>query len=338
MKASAATLWFCGPYLVGVKSLLLSAALLLPLASAQGAPPITGAAPMLSLSAPVGTGVEYQTTTTSRTAVSNVQVTALPGSDASAEDLADIKRSLLAGMAGAGNVTVKGKLFYRVTGRDAGGNVTLLSSVVQSVPGQPPVTLKITQTVARDGAVGGLKFESDNAALNAAFAGLDPQKLQELAGQNNANLAGVYGQPLVKGQPRSQTVTLDATGLLSGLLGAFASQAELPALFGQIQSTPLQVTTVTTYGGLNAQGLHTFTQSSKYDRWQVKLGGSGDLPAMNFELAGGGASGTQTYRKDGLPGPLTQKTGQTLNMTVEMDGVQVALTMTVDQSVTATLR
>lgn len=319
-----------------MKALLLSAVMLLPLASAQGTAPST--APVLTLSAPVGTQVEYQTTTTSRTAVSNVQVTALPGSDASAEDLADIKRSLSAGMAGAGNVSVKGKLFYRVTGRDAGGNVTLLSSVVQSVPGQPPVTIKITQTVARNGAVSGLKVQSDNSAVNAAFARLDSKTLQQLADQNSSNFAGVYGQPLMKGQPRSQTVTLDATGLLSGLLGAFASQADLPQLFGQIQSTPLQVTSVTTYGGLNAQGLHAFTQSSKYDRWQVKLGGSGDLPAMNFELAKGGASGTQTYRKDGLPGPLTQKTGQTINMTVEMDGVQVALTMTVDQSVTASLR
>ncbi|GGL73385.1 hypothetical protein GCM10010840_09300 [Deinococcus aerolatus] len=319
-----------------MKALLLSAVMLLPLASAQRATP-AASAPVLSLSAPVGTQVEYQTTT-SRTAVSNVQVTALPGSDTSAEELADIKRNLSAGTAGAGNVTVKEKLFYRVTGQDAGGNVTLVSSVVQSVPGQPPMTFRITQTVARDGAVSGLKFESDNAALNAAFAGLDGQKLQELASQSNASLAGVYGRPLVQGQPRPQTATLDVTGLLSGLLGAFASQADLPQLFGQIQSTPLRVTTITTYGGPNAQGLHTFTQSSKYDRWQVKLGGSGALPAMNIELAGGGASGTQTYRKDGLPGPPTQKTQQTMNMTVVMNGVQVALTMTINQSVTAAMR
>ena len=320
-----------------MKTLFLSAVMLLPLASAQGSTP-AASVPVLTLSAPLGTQVEYQTTTTSRTVVSNVQVTALPGSDTSAEELADLKRTLSAGMGGAGNLTVKGKLFYRMTGRDAGGNVTLLSSVVQSVPGQPAMTLRITQTVARDGAVSGLKFESDNAALNAAFAGLDGQKLQELASQNNANLAGIYGRPLVQGQPRSQTATLDATGLLSGLLGAFAAQADLPQLFGQIQATPLKVTTITTYGGLNAQGLHTFTQSSKYDRWQIKLGGSGNLPAMNFELAGGQASGTQTYRKDGLPGPLTQQIQQTMNMTVVMAGVQVALTMTIDQSVVAALR
>ncbi|GGO28885.1 hypothetical protein GCM10008949_21850 [Deinococcus humi] len=267
-----------------------------------------------------------------------MQVTALPGSAASADELATIRRSVMAGMAGAQAVTVKGKVFYRVTGRDAGGNVTLLSSVVQNVPGQPPVTLRITQTLARNGAVSGLKVESDTPALNAAFAGLASEKLQELANQNGANFAAVYGQPLVVNQPRSQTVTVDATGLLSGLLGAFASQAELPELFGQIQSTPLQLTTVTTYGGLNAQGLHTFAQTSRYDRWKINVGGSADLPRFEVEMTDGQASSTQIYRKDGLPGPSSQTSRQMLNMTVAIEGVQVSLTMTIDQSVTMTLR
>ncbi|MDV6374574.1 hypothetical protein [Deinococcus arenicola] len=332
-----------------MKTLLLSALLLLPIASAQTATPAlpvttpaTTAAPtaaaVLTLSAPVGTQVELMTTTVSRTNISNVQVMALPGSEVSAADLADIKRSISAGMGGVGAVTVKGKQFYRVTARDANGNVTLLSSVVQNVPGQPPVTIKITQTVVWDGAVSGLKIQSDNPAVNAAFSGLAGEKLQELADQNGSNFAGVYGQPLAKGQPRSETITLDASNILSGALGVFAAQEETLGLMDQVQSTPLRVMTTTTYGGLNVQGLHTFTQSSKYDRWNIKLGGGDGVPSVDVELADGQASGTQTYRQDGLPGPTTQKVRQVMNMTLEAEGVQVKLTLTIDQSVTATLR
>ncbi len=124
----------------------------------------------------------------------------------------------------------------------------------------------------------GLKVESDTPALNAAFVGLASEKLRDLANQNGANFAGVYGQPLVVNQPRSQTVMVDATGPLSGLLGAFASQAEVLELFGQIESMPLRHTTVTTYGGLNAQGLQTFVQTSRYDRRKMNVRGGTDLP------------------------------------------------------------
>ncbi len=58
------------------------------------------AAPLvLTLGDPVGTQVELQTTT-SQTGSSNLQVTVLSGSAASADQLAAIKRRLLAGMAG----------------------------------------------------------------------------------------------------------------------------------------------------------------------------------------------------------------------------------------------
>lgn len=357
MNAGAATLSVGSPYPERMKVLLLSAALLLPVASAQVTIPATppaapstpvapavpvapaapASAPTLSLSAPVGTGLELATTTTSRTTISNVQVTALPGSGVSAAELDAIRNSVPASLAGGEATTVSGNLFYRVTNRDANGSVTLLTTTVQGVPGQPPVSLKITQTLGPNGAVGGLKFESDNPALQAVLAGLSAEKLRELAGQNGSNFAGIYGQPLVQGQPRMQTAELDATGMLSGMFSAFAGQAGAQDLFGQVQSTPLRVTTTITYGGLNAQGLHTFASSGRYGPWQIKAGG-GDFPGFDVELSEGQVSGTQTYRADGLPGPATQNPKMVMNMTMELEGVRLKLTMTIEQTVAAKLR
>jgi hypothetical protein len=317
-----------------MKALLLSAVLLLPVAFAQGTAP-AASAPVLTLSAAVGESVELLTTMTSRTTLSNVQVTALPDSDRTADELAEIRKDVMAGMGNGTNTTANGNLSYRVTDRTADGSATLVTTTAQSEPGEPPISLKITQTLARDGRVSGLKFESDNEILRAALASYTADTLRRLADQGGYSFSGVYGQPLTPGQSYSQSHKLDVSALLSGLFSAFASQAELPDLFGQVQSSPLSFITATTYGGLDARGLHSFIQNSTFNSWSFRVGGSGKMPTIAVDLAQGRVSGTQTYRSDGLPGPSIQKIHLVLNLAMEMEGVQLKATMTADQTVTA---
>ncbi|CAM3638363.1 hypothetical protein [Deinococcus frigens] len=319
-----------------MKPLLLFAALLFSAASAQ-VRSLSTPVPVLTLSAPVGTSLELVTTTTSRTTFSNVRVTALPGSDRSADELAEIRKAVTAGIGPGARTTASGKLLCRVTGRAADGSVTLLTSTIQSEPGEMPISLEITQTVARDGRISGLKFGSDNEILNAALARYTADRLEQLADQNGYNFSGVYGQPLTPGQAYSQNHKMTISGVLSGLFSAFASQAELPELFSKVQASPLSATTITTYGGLNAQGLHAFSQNSKLSPWTVETGGVGEMSSFSIDLTGARVRGTHTYRADGLPGPSTQHTHLVMNLAIETEGVQVKVTMTANQTTIAKL-
>lgn len=310
---------------------LLPALLLVSAATAQVAAP---GPPVLTLSAPVGASVELRTSTSSRLRLEDVQVSARPAQGVTQADLNRLKNSFNSGQA-AQTTTVSGKAFYRVASRDTGGAAVLVSTVVQTMTGQPPLTLRISQTVAPSGETGGMKIESDDPRLKAVLAQLTPEKIEQLVAQTGPSLKGVYGQALVPGTSSEQTVTLDMQGMMGPLFSALAGAdgTEPP----QVQVTPLSVTTRTTYQGLSAQGLHTFTTRASAQDWQMELEGEGDTPGMTMSLSALEASGTQTFRQGGLPGPGQQSMTMTMLMDMTIGGAQVSLTMTMEQRTATTL-
>lgn len=314
-------------------------------ASVQPVPaPATSSPAVLTLNAPVGSSVELQSIITSRITVDNVQVSAVPGSKVSQSKLNTVRREMTQAMQkmnGASTQAIRGKVFYKVASRDAAGNTVLVTTVVANIPSVPSggkapkmatTTLKTTQTVAPDGKVSNLSIDSDNPQLSALYRSFSPERLQQLADQNGANFGGIYGVPLVTGQPRTTTASLDAQSMMAGLLSAVAGP-QGQEVFGKVQASPLTVTTSNTYTGQNAQGQYTFATSSQFADWRVTLSGKGRAPTIAMQLAQAQASGQSVYMPSGLPVASEQKTDMQMKMTLTLEGIQIAMQMTIDQGV-----
>lgn len=289
-------------------------------------------APVLRLTAPVGTSAEYVTTVSTRVTVSDVRVSAVPGGGATEADLNDVRRAF-AGNAGTLNrtQTQSGKAFYRVAGRRPDGSVRLVTTLVQGGAGAPAVTLSITQDLSPAGRGSNFSITSPDPQLAHALSALDDPQIQALTTQSGA--ATIYGTPLVAGQPRTTTATVDTQALLGGLIGALTGGA-----LGQVEASPLSVTTTTTYRGSGPQGETRFGTRAAAGRWTFRVAGGPGTPELAFELSGLDASGTSSYRRDGLPGAATLRQQLRLNATLRQDGVQVRLAMTLDQTVELTPR
>ena len=314
------------------------------LLSFAGAQTTTSTTPTtLQLTAPVGSIVELRTVNTSRMTVSDIQVTAKPGGKASPAQVEEARRAMqdgLGAMNKAGTTTVNGKAFYKVAGRDAAGNITLINSIVQTMPATAGkkaenLTIRITQVISPDGQASGLKMESDQPQVNAMFKNLTPEKLQQMTKDMSGNDQSIYTMPLQQGTPRTTTVSLDMQDLMNTLIGSLAGP-KAGALFGSINSTPLTITSTTNYQGLNAAGQHAFTTSSEAADWKLSLSSQDKSVPMNIkaEILSNQSSGTSTYATTGLPVTLDQKTNMNMKMTMEMDDIQVSMIMTIDQTMT----
>lgn len=309
----------------------LLTALLLAANPAQAAPAT------LTLSAPVGTSVTLSTRSETRVVIGDVRASRVPGAKVTDAQLQQAQREFSQGVASANqSAAVGGQLTSKVTGRSPDGTTTLVSSVTQQVPGQAAVVIRVTQRVSPSGAVSGLKLDSDNPQLRAAFARLSPAQLQQFAGQQGA-ASGVYGQPLTPGNTRSRTVTQDVQALIGNMVAAVAGPQGAAELGGKVQATPLTVTARTTYTGRTAQGLHAFSFTSAAKNWQVRVGG-GQVPAVGVTLRDLSATGTQTYTAGGLPGPGTTRSTTRMEMVTEMNGIRMTFTMTLNQTMTMTAR
>ncbi|MEF2277124.1 hypothetical protein V3W47_02360 [Deinococcus sp. YIM 134068] len=303
--------------------------------------PVTAATPgaaTLTLTAPVGTLAEFVTTTRTRLTLEDVQVTRADGTAPSEAELAELRRGVQEVLGRAGTQTSVLKTFYRVEERAPDGTVTLVNTVVTDVPGQGPLSIRIVQTVAPDGAVNVTRLESDNPLVQSALSGLSPEALRSQTGSGSSDLTGVYGRAFPVGQPVTRTVTVDAQALLGGLLGAIAAGlggGQNP--LGGVQASPLTTTTVTTYRGPNPAGLRVFETRSTSGDWTLELGGgAAGFPRVRLELLGGSRSdGLSLYRPDGLPVGNTQT--QTLRMRVGVtppDGERLTMLVRLEQSVT----
>ncbi len=292
-------------------------------------------APVLLLTAPVGSGVELVMTQTTQMKVKDVQVTAAPGSKLSEAQLNDIRRGLADSVAkGMPAQSVPGKLFVKVTGRDANGQTTLLTTLVQNVAGVGPMTLRATQLVGPDGKVTFRSMESDNPQVAGVLKAMTPEKMQSYATQNGTDIASVYGKPLLVGETRTATSTLDAQGLFQSLFAVAG-----PDTFAKVAASPLNVTTAVTYKGQNAQKQLTFETLTQLGAWQLdtttKMGaGAAESMKMNIALQGATGKSTAAYRPDGLPVSQNTSMNMDMRMTMQMQGVQVRMTMNINQTIT----
>ncbi|MFC5848416.1 hypothetical protein [Deinococcus petrolearius] len=188
---------------------------------------------------------------------------------------------------------------------------------------------------------GGGATEADLNAARRAFAGgagaLDRTQVQ----QGKAFLRVAGRQPdgpvrlvttLVQGGAGSPAVTVDTQALLGGLIGPLTGGA-----LGQLRASPLSVATTTTYRGSGPQGQAQFDTRAA-GRWTFRTAGGPKSPELTFELSDLNASGTASYRRDGLPEAATQRQRLRLNATFRQGGVQVQLVMTLDQTVSLTPR
>lgn len=300
-----------------MRRLLLTALLLLPapaLAGGQEGPPpaaprTAATAPVLRLTAPVGTTVNLVTETVSRTELESVEV--------QGDDAAEVEAAVREGLGGAGTQRASGQASTRVQSRGADGSVVLQDTVLVPLPDGREVTLRVVQTLHPDGRRTGLRFEADDPTLQQVFAGLNAEQFQQqLAANDPTN--NLYGFPLVPGQSRTATATVDAqallTGLFSGLIGAGA--ADVPA----VQASPMTARTTTTYRGLNAACQHVFESSSTFAPWSFQFGNGADGPEFRAELLSQGSRSATTtlFRADGLTAGGTQR--QTLRMRVTTTG------------------
>jgi len=279
--------------------------------------------------------LELVTSVKSQYTVEDVQISGKGGTKSSAAELTQFRAQMQQGLGAAQTLT--GKTFFRVQGRAADGTTTLLASTALSLPGQPAMTIRLTQTVAPDGAAQITRAESDNPQLQAVLSTLSPEALK-VQFSKGSDLSEVYGQPLTVGQPRTRIGTLDGQALMGGLAASMGSAAAL----GKIKASPLTVQSTTTYQGVNAAGQYVFNLRSTAQPWSLSLDGLGSesgLVSMNMELLDLAQSGQSLYRRDGLP--VAQTLTQTIRMrmttqTADIGQIQVVLRMT--QTITATSR
>lgn len=298
-------------------------------------------APVLTLNAPVGTVTELVSTTTTRMTVSDVSVTAAPGSKVTPAQVEEARRSIVQGteaLKKAGANTVTAKIFNKVTARDAAGNTTLLSTVVQPLPaaGKQParnLNIRFTQVIAPDGKISGMKVESDDAQVNRILQGFTPDRIQQMAEQNGNNFTGVYGRPLVTGQSYTNTTTMNMQELLGGIFSLMAGPQGAQA-FGDVQASPLKVTTTMTSRGQNARGETLLEGRSTFDSWKVSVNSKdADLPMqMSVTLLDAVQVSNTTYAQTGLPVNSKLNSTMKMNLVMVMDGVQVSMNMNMEQS------
>lgn len=333
-----------------MKAIFLTALLSGSLATAQTAPatstPVPPAvtapeAPVLTLSAPVGTATELVSTTTTRMTVSDVRVTAAPGSKATPAQVEEARRSIVQGteaLKKAGANTVTAKIFNKVTARDAAGNTTLLTTVVQPLPaaGKQParnLSIRYTQVIAPDGKISGTRVESDDAQVNRILQGFTPEKLQQMAEQNGNNFTGVYGRPLVTGETYTNTTTMNMQELLGSIFSLMAGPQGAQA-FGDVQASPLKVTTTLTSRGQNERGEILLDTDGTSAPWKFSVNSKdADLPLqMSITLLDAVNSGSVTYARTGLPVNSKLNSTMKMNLMMVMDDVQVSMNVNMEQT------
>ncbi|GMA15765.1 hypothetical protein E5F05_06285 [Deinococcus metallilatus] len=304
-----------------------------PSTAAPRAAPGTAATTTLRLTAQPGTTVELTANVKTQLTLEDVQVTKPGGQPASAAEVARLRADIQKGLSSGAAAVPSIRTLYKVQDRAADGTVTLLTSVVTSVPGQPPISLRLTQTVAPDGRTRITRVESDNPTVQAALQALPPDVLQAQANQGG-NLTDLYGQTFTVGQPRTQTRTVDAQALLGSMFGAMAASMGGGNPFSNLKATPLTVRTTITYRGMNAGGQRVFDTSSTAGAWTIELGDQTEPMHLKLELLDLTESGQSLYRPDGLPAGQTGTQTMRMRLTMtEPDGSQTQMLLRLNQNV-----
>ncbi|MDO4263296.1 MAG: hypothetical protein Q4C67_03785 [Deinococcus sp.] len=306
-----------------------------PSASVQAAPlAMTPAqAQVFLLTAPSGTSVTLRQTVQVQMELEDVQMTGSAAKEMSKSDIAELRQTL----AEAGNMPAEStELVMSVGEVFADGSRELVMSTTTEMPaesGMDDFTVRVIQRIAADGEVTGTRFESDNAEMQAAFAGMDDVDLSSM-GMNDAS---VYGMPLTPGFSKTSTTKVDMQALLgsvmAGMIGSMAegedAQAMAAEIISGVKSSPLVTTTKVTYTGTDAQGRHLFRTEATAQPWQLSmnLGEGNDAMNLNMELADLLQTQQATYRTDGLPVRLQDDATMRMKVDMAMDGGTMSMTM-----------
>ncbi|WP_261664222.1 hypothetical protein [Deinococcus sp. Marseille-Q6407] len=281
------------------------------------------------LTAPSGTSVTLRQTSKVQIELEDVQATGSAAKEMSQDDIKEM-RQMFAEMgdtevAPTDVVISVGQVF-------PDGSRELITSVTTQMPAESEMddfTLRVIQRIAADGRLTATRIESDNKEIQQTFAALSQDQLNNVSGGQDT---GVYGFPLVPGQSKTSTQTVDMQALLGGLMGGLVGSmsadlsedeaAEVQATFQNIKADPLTVTSVTTYRGTDAQGRYVFDAIGKAQPWKVSFSaqnpdGSGAMQT-NASITDLNVMGQSSYRANGLPSSLntTQEMRMRLNVTM----------------------
>ncbi|THF87718.1 hypothetical protein E7T09_00265 [Deinococcus sp. KSM4-11] len=289
----------------GSRMVLLVGSLLGGLAAAQ-APVRPGAA--------VGASSVGRLTTTTRVTISDVRASAVEGTAVDPATLAAIRRDL--GRAAPDwTLTLDGKAFTVVTARSA-QDITLRTTLVLAPEGGVAATARSTRTLGADGGSG-------------------PEQLEPIQGEAAPLPPGWPLDGAWSGGPVPLTGDLNAAPLLDLLLRALAGPDTRMALMQGVQAAPVPVATTSMPSAPDADGQQGTAIQRAYGPWTLTTGGQGTLPRVTFTLgsAVGEAqgTGTMTLRRDGLTQTTSSETRLPVHVTLVSRGVQVTLTLTIEQ-------
>ena len=276
----------------------------------------------LLLTARPGTYAEYTQVTQAGFKVLDMHLEAQPGKSVKPADLAAASKRLgdqRADMQQALNRSAaprSSKLFMKVL-PPQGVNTVLLGTSVLSVPDplrpgqQRAVSVRSTLTYDPAGKLLDLSISASDPQLDQVYKKLDIKTLIQSA--QTSGTTALYGTPLIQGTPQTQDVTLPMQGFMQGLAGIMGSQ-----IGGDVsaQASPLTMHVSTTYGGLNAQGQHTFSQTLSAEAWNVSLNLDGGQIAMKVPNMTGG--GSRVVRQDGFLQSGTTQQNMTIQMTLDL--------------------
>ncbi len=274
-------------------------------------------APVLMLTAKPGTYAEYTLTMQTGFKVSDMHLEAQPGKTVKPTDLAaenkkvQTQRSQLEHLMNKSAQTRRSKAFVRVL-PPQNGNTVLLNSLVLSTPDpqnpqkQRVVNARIIVSYDTSGKVVDVSASADDPQLDVFYKAMDLKTLVQTV--QTSGSTSLYGLPLVAGQPATSSITVPMQSVMSAMTALLGEQSSA-------QASPLMMHVTTSYGGLNAAGQHTFTQTVGADAWKMVLNVRGSRMAMQVSsLQGGGPS---AVRQDGLL--QNSQLTQNMNMQLQFD-------------------
>jgi len=261
---------------------------------------------VLTLTAPVGTLVTYDTVQTTRTTVVRVNVEPRPNVRLTAEALEKYRAqfSTAGGTPAAKPVEVTYLQYLRVLPRAADGSDVLQYSADITV-GDAVQKLRYRQTIGRDG-----RFRTE------VLAGTSPLMRTVVEGVDAAGLTGanpvLYGKPTVAGQSVTTTGRVD--------VGRFVGRA-VPGL--TIDGDLVYSATVT-YGGRRPDGTRQVEVRTTMDPATVTFDVGGGRQTMTF--AETTSTSTMVYRADGLPARTEYRTDGRLTIVMDLPDLPVLVT------------
>ncbi|GGR28589.1 hypothetical protein [Deinococcus ruber] len=293
---------------------------------------------VLLITARPGTYAEYTQVKQMAYKVLDMQLSVQPGKSvkpadlaAATKDLSNQRADMQRAMDRAAAVPHSSKLFMKVL-PPQNGNIVLLETAVLMLPDltrpqqQRAVNVRTTMTYDPAGKLVDIGISASDPQIDQMYRKMDIKTLIQNA--QTSSTTSLYGAPLIQGESQTQDVTLPMQGLMQGMMSMIGAQAGAD-ISGQ--ASPLMMHVGRTYGGLNAQNQHTFSQTLSADPWDVTLNINEMHFAMKVPTLTGG--GTSIVRQDGFLQSGTHRQAMTIQMGFDVPGEPYRMQMTLQYDV-----